>query len=194
MNKRKKQNLVLAVLNYQKNISSDVKEKFKALDDQWKLPIAATSYWYQNLKVNDLRPPTKKRVMKSILLSFLSDSKCYEESRIIPITRRTKPDHLRSLHAFAQWQCVYIDAMALNRLAQEPFVTTSRCSLFTGKVAMYYASSDHLIEERIKHIDREKQKLFDTFLHLVTMYSVDDMATEPSQFAHPNRFDALVTN
>ena len=118
MNKRKKQNLVLAVLNYQ-NILSDVKEKFKALDEQWKLPIAATSYWYRNLKIDDLRPPTKKCVMKSLLLSFLSDSKCYKESRIILITRRTKPDHLRSLHAFAQWQCVYIDAMALNHLAQD---------------------------------------------------------------------------
>ena len=159
-------NVVLAVLKY--NLSHEDLGHFNMLDDKWKLPTAATFYWYQMCN----NPPAQRHLVKSLLLCFLMCSKIISDKvpPLDPITRETKSDHLRSLHAFAQWQCVYCDAMALNYLAREPFVATNPSSLFSGKVAMYYASlsqknvkTEHVLADR-----PEEWALLNNLLYLIT--------------------------
>ncbi|ORU90817.1 MAG: hypothetical protein A6F71_07655 [Cycloclasticus sp. symbiont of Poecilosclerida sp. M] len=133
-------------------------EDFKQLDAKWKLPIAATSYWYRHL---DVPMP----LVKSLVLSFFTCSK------VIP-----RPDNtdlrlgsncLRALHAFAKWQCVYHDATALNYVAREPFPTTSFASLYSGEVAMYYALSQSV--DGAFDAGSDEWKLYKKLLELVTV-------------------------
>ena len=131
-------NVVLSVL---KCYDMRDQSRFEDLESTWKLPIAATFYWHCKL---DERPCRKRELTKSLVMSFLTCSAqgaltTDEELPLERVTWRTKSDHLSDLHAFAQWQCVYYDAMTLNQLCREPFPTTSPAQLFSGKVAMHYA-------------------------------------------------------
>ena len=78
----------------------------------------------------------------SLLLSFLtcSDDLPRKNFPLKPVTLDTKESHLKALHAFAKWQCVYHDAMSLNHLARGPFPTTSPARLYSGQVVMHYAA------------------------------------------------------
>jgi hypothetical protein len=133
------QDLVLTVLKCH-SIPRDVIEgTFNRLEDRWKLPIAATFYWYKNINCETI---PEENLLKSLLLSFLACSDVIRPRLPLlhSVTRDTKSRHLEALHTFIQWQCVYYDAMALNYVAREPFPTTSPASLYSGHVAMHCAT------------------------------------------------------
>lgn len=156
--------LVLCVLKCKKLSPDDQRDIFDTLADQWKLPIAATFYWYRMLE----DPPSQRKFVKSLLLTFLTCSgEIPNRARPVPpVTKYTKASHLEALHALAKWQCVYSDAMALNLMARQPFSTISPSCLYSGSVAMYYATITNLANDRF--IVGEKWELYNQFLYLVT--------------------------
>jgi hypothetical protein len=82
------------------------------------------------------------------------------------VTINTKEAHLEALHVFAKWQCVYSDALALNDVARQPFQATGPSHLYSGEVAMHYATTVDLKGDR--SIVGESWELYNTFLYLVT--------------------------
>ncbi len=146
-----------------------VQEDLELLRDDFKLPIAAAIYWYQNLD----NPPSQRKLVMCLLLSFLKCSEVlpredFPFSRVKP---STKSDHLKALHVFAQWQCVYFDAMSLNYLAREPFPTTSPARLYSGNVAMHYAFTSTQNEKWLDttFVCKDSEwRLFNQLLYLVT--------------------------
>ena len=175
----KKQDLVLAVLKCHKIPDCDIEDIFNRMEDKWKLPIAATFYWYQHKSTpRDVR----EDLLKSLLLSFLTCSGVISNDvpRLHDVNARTKCRHMTALHSFAQWQCVYFDAMALNYLAREPFPTTSPASLFSGEVAMWYATAIRHGRDWITDFITERSEeweLVKKLLRLVTGYDKDDATT-----------------
>ena len=157
--------LVFCILKCHKISPEDQRDIFDTLPDQWKLPIAATFYWYRILD----NPPSKRRFVKALLLSFLV---CSEEipDRANPlpmVTIDTKAAHLEALHALAKWLCVYSSALALNDVARQPFRAVSPSCLYSGEVAMRYAIVESPARDR--HIVEEKPwELYNRFLYLVT--------------------------
>ena len=158
--------LVLCVLKCNKISLDDQRDIFDTLPYWWKLPIAATFYWYRILD----DPPSKRRFVKSLLISFLmfSDEIPRRATPLPDVSIDTKAAHLEALHAFAKWQCVYSDALALNDFARQPFHAVSPSCLYSGEVAMRYASVTNLTNELERFIVREKWELYNRFLYLVT--------------------------
>jgi hypothetical protein len=160
---------VLNILKCCRLSKEDRELEFDTLEDKWKLPVAATFFWYQTCD----HPPVQRHLVKSLLVCFLTCSGDIQNIIIPPldsITRDTKPDVLVALHAFAQWQCVYFDAMALNYVAREPFPTTSPASLYSGEVAMHYAACarKNVRVDSIIAAGSTEWVLFNKFLYLVT--------------------------
>ena len=132
-------NFVLSLLLQTEEISPE----FSQLDEHWKLPIAATSFWHQSSRIPN-------SFVVALLLNFLTCSghlprKNFGHPIIDSLTK--KNDYLRALHAFAQWQCVYSDVIALNYVAREPLSVTRPDSLYSGEIAMGYAMEGNDIEE-----------------------------------------------
>lgn len=161
--------LVHRVLSFDRMLSDkDISEEYGSLKSEWKLPIAATFYWYQTCD----NPSVQRHLVKSLLLSFLTCSGIVklEVPPLEKVTRESKPDYMNALHTFAQWQCIYHDAMSLNYLAKEPFPTTSPSLLFSGRVAFFYASfacKNMSIDSVLCH-GTEEWSLYNKFLYLVT--------------------------
>ena len=107
-----KKNLVLEILKY----PMERMQLFDQLEDQWKLPVAVTFYWYQQ---STIPRDQREDLLKSLLLSFLTCSGIMSADlpQLPAVTSEMKQRHLTALHAFAQWQCVYFDARALNYLS-----------------------------------------------------------------------------
>ena len=119
----------------------------QALPAQWRLAMAATLFWSQQV-----RPST--HLIKALVLGFVVCSSCPHElpkmrsEFFIPDTFRRSPKWMPPLHAFAQWQAVYSDAMALNQLLMLPLEPLSPARLYDGKLAMFFAlpeNGDHLV-------------------------------------------------
>ena len=162
--------LVLTVLGCHSIRRCDIKQRFNCLEDQWKLPVAATFYWYKNLE----HTYASLDIVKALLLSFLTCSEQIEDNTKLP-EPTSRSNHNQALHAFAQWQCVYYNATILNLLAGEPFLTTSPALLYSGEAAMYYASVSHQQSfQRRNWIDNFlttdscQRELFKEFLYLTT--------------------------
>ena len=153
------QQLIVESVLLPNEISSS--EDFKQLDAKWKLPIAATSYWYLHLDV-------PMEFVKSLVLSFLTCSDVIPSPGMVPrpdtIDPRPDSKYQQALHAFAKWQCVYHDAIALNYVTYEPFPTTSIASLYSGQVAMSYALGYRSADEAAS----AEGKLYNSFLRLAT--------------------------
>ena len=172
MENEKRQDLVLEILKCHVTSEDDIEQKFCALSEELKLPIAATFYWYQKLTC-PASMAKRSYLVKSLLLGFLACSDEIQTSiqPLEPVTPATKSAHLTALHAFAEWQCVYSDAMALNRLAREPFLTTSPARLYSGEVTMYYAFISEQKENWLADFiskDSKEWELFNNLLYLVT--------------------------
>lgn len=78
----------------------------------------------------------------------------------------TKTSHLKALHALGKWQCVYADTLALNYVAREPFLAVSPSCLYSGEVAMHYATNADLANDR--SFVGPCWELYNRFLYLVT--------------------------
>ena len=171
---------------------NDIEEIFNRLDEQWKLPIAATFYWYKN-EHSSSSATLAIAIVKALLLSFLT---CSEK-----ITNKPKPTsrsvQYQVIHAFAQWQCVYYDTVSLNSLAGKPFEITSPAFLFSGEVATHFVSialKDPSLKSVLRR-DSDERKLFNTLLYLATGCDLEGRkgkhARLPPQPATTNRFALL---
>ncbi len=136
--------LILDILTNYRFLPDRLKKVFRKLDTKWKLPIAATNYWYRMAGGKDM-----EHLTKSLLLCFLhwfsKMESCFSKKGHFLVEYRSLPKPLEDLeiiHSFAQWQCVYHDAMALNCLAKECFHTTSSAWLFTGSTVMSFVACD----------------------------------------------------
>ena len=171
----KSSDLVLSILKCHKISEDDIEHIFDALPSEWKLPIAATFYWYRHL---DIPVAQRRDLVKSLLLVFLKHfpEKDYPLLPGQPDTTEDQDHWWISLHAFAQWQCVYFDATALDWIAREPFPVTSPASLYSGEAVMYYAMMNDDREKAIRKMvtsadsenDSKDCELFGKFLYLVT--------------------------
>lgn len=104
---------------------------------------------------------------------------------------------LEALHVFAQWQCTYNDALALNQLLQEPFQYISPACLYSGKVAMHCASL--CLHSPIPVLTSNQQEIYDSLMELITMHDTQtrvdkktNSATKDPQtitFSHQNPFE-----
>ena len=159
--------IVLTVLNCHKISAGDIQRIFKPLEDK---PIAATFHWYLH---ENTPHDQRENLLKCLLLSFLTCSGVISNDMpsLPPVNVRTKSRHWTALHSFSQWQCVYFDAMALNYLARESFPTTSPASLYSGKVAMHYATNVSHVRDWIACSITKGSRgwgLFNDFLYLIT--------------------------
>ncbi len=151
---RHRESILLSVLQCDHEQATRIAE----LPAQWRLPVAATSYWYTHTK--RCRPVTKALV--ACFVHVASD----HPSR--PVPRQAAPSRptqgtpeLELVHYLAQWQCVYFDVIALNQLLMEPFQYVSPAKLFDGKVAAQYAFQEIVL--RTQGLDTDMyRKLLDT--------------------------------
>ena len=165
----KSSDLVLSILKCHKISEDDIERIFNVLPDEWKLPIAATFYWYRHL---DIPLAQRRDLVKSLLLIFLRRF----EYPLLPGQPDTTEDYWTALHAFAQWQCVYYDATVLDCIAREPFPVTSPTFLYSGEAVMYYVTMNDDREKEIRKMvdgscskkDSKDRELFGNFLYLVT--------------------------
>ena len=67
MKKAVRCDLVLTVLGCHSISKRDIEQRFNPLDEQWKLPIAATFYWYKNLLHSYVKPYASLDIFKSFV-------------------------------------------------------------------------------------------------------------------------------
>lgn len=129
MDTKTRQQILFAILHF----DSPIQLRLQPVPVEWKLPVIATAYWFQNVR----KPRIEQHIMEALILCFLTP---YPYPRF---DRSTTLD-LDDLHAFAQWQCVYFNVIALNQLLYEPFQYVSPGRLFSGELAQHYTTlPDH---------------------------------------------------
>ncbi len=113
------------------------------LEGKWRLVASATIYWALKCQ-----PP--QHLVKALVLCVLLCSMTRRGLAQAQRTSRKVREHRKSpkwmtfLHAFAQWQCVYFDTMALNALLMSPLTSISPACLYDGKVAMMLAFDEDI--------------------------------------------------
>ena len=168
------------------------------LPGEWRLVAASCIYWCR--KANPTPPCC---LVKALVQSLIV---CHD-----PLCESQEFAHdqsdqcfLETLHAFAQWQCTYYDAVALNQLLQEPFQYTSPANLYSGRVAMHCASL--CLQSRSYQLDPDQTELFDRLMELIrlgskhgtiaTVHKGDKATSGPGvtqaePFTHQNPFERL---
>ena len=101
-------------------------------NENWYLPISSIIFWAKEaaLQPDDIR-------LKALILCFI---KCSHKS--LPAAQYTPAFNLRTLHLYAQWQCVYHDAILLNQVLALPLPYLSPADLFDGKLVTYYSQKN----------------------------------------------------
>ncbi len=113
-------------------------QSLNKLEDRWRLVVSATVFW-----VCKCRPSV--HLVKALVLCMLLCSTArgvlerFRRRNSISSEHRKSSNWITFLHAFAQWQCIYLDAMTLNVLLMEPHRHVSPALLYDGKVAMSLA-------------------------------------------------------
>ena len=173
--------------------------RIKKLHEKWRLVSASLIYWYRNAE-----PTPSYYLVEALVQCFIiCDS---GSSDLIPLSQAdwkfSHQDFLEALHAFAQWQCTYNDAVALNQLLQEPFKYISPACLYSGKVAMHCASL--CSQSQMHSFTPEQCEEYESLMNLIPTKPKDDTparlvdkepyatgATQTVTFTHPNRFEVL---
>ena len=101
--------------------------------------------------VRSVREHTCQRINTRYM--FLSTSSCREDRR-----------------HFFEWQCVYQDTMALNRLLMCPLQEKCPSKIYDGKIAIYLTSKRQSIDEEISKliIRISKEKKYVQFIKILT--------------------------
>ena len=129
------------------------------IDDDFKLAVAATHYWL-------ISTSAPHYLAKALVACILLCSTSLEELTIvrkystISDDFRRGPKWLAAVHAYSQWQCTYMAALALNQLLREPLPPTSVCRLYDGKVLLHLVSC-RSVESRIAGLNID-QSLYST--------------------------------
>lgn len=170
-------------------------DRIQELPEEWRLVAATCIYWYRKAK-----PTPQPDIVKALVQCLVA---CHATLCSSKAQQFVHSDQcfLDVLHAFAQWQCTYNDAVALNQLLQEPFQYTSPANLYSGRVAMHCASL--CLQSRPYQLDPDQSKLFDHFMELIKLGSkhgtiaavhkeaqaIGPGVTQAETFTHPNRFE-----
>ena len=110
------------------------------VEDNWKLVAMAARYWSASI------PPHTQLVEALIYCHVV----CYTQNAHLNRLRRKcssscdfKRSHKRkvALHAFAQWQCCYLDALSVNQLLLDPLKCISPALLYDGTIALFIAEN-----------------------------------------------------
>uniref|UniRef100_A0A1X7TI50 Asteroid domain-containing protein n=1 Tax=Amphimedon queenslandica TaxID=400682 RepID=A0A1X7TI50_AMPQE len=101
------------------------------LEEEWHLPVASVIFWAKSAAI-----PRGDIYLKALVLSF---AKCFHKSA----ATFTPAFSLEALHLYAQWQCVYYDAILLNQVLALPLPYLSPADLFDGKLVTYYSQMSH---------------------------------------------------
>ena len=174
----------------------------RELSEEWRLVSASLIYWYRNAE-----PTPSYYLVEALVQCFII---CHSDSSdLVPLSQAdwkfSHQDFLEALHAFAQWQCTYNDAVALNQLLQEPFKYISPACLYSGKVAMHCASL--CSQSQMHSFTPEQHEQYDSLMNLIPTKPKDDTqaglvdkesyatenprATQTVTFTHPNPFELL---
>ena len=100
-------------------------------------------YWATSAEVPI---PFVKALISCIVLCYTCTDKLpgLRSGAIITTAFMKDPKRMAALHSFAQWQCVYFDAITLNQLLMEPLRVVSPAFLYDGKIAMHLASVQNI--------------------------------------------------
>ena len=132
------------------------------VERKWQLVVAASCFW-----VRVVRPSLSQ--IKALVLNFV---KCFHGQYSPPSSfRHNRPssEWLESFHCFAQWQCVYFDAMKLNNALLNPLLSISPAFLFDGEKVMHYALSSNLDRIVQRELSAPRQKgLYDNLLSAIS--------------------------
>ena len=184
------------------------REEIDQLPPEWQLVVVASSYWFRNAK-----PYIPPHIAKALVYTFLACSQGHYPRRLERVFAARSPRKNYSpeaLHAFAQWQSVYFNALSLNQLLQEPFRYITPSHLYDGETAMHYAVIPCTEEAVLKDLEWDDWTLYKNLMCLITggrkNKKKSDAATvtipkvpvvppkprkEQSRFAQENRFDIL---
>ena len=182
-------------------------QSFDKIEARWKLVIASVVFWK-----NNTHAPVD--IVKALISCFLFCCMMKQNLRdvrkvcITPTDYRQSLKWMAALHIFAQWQCVYLDAMTLNQLLMKPLKFLSPAFLYDGKIAMHFTCMTNIDEKIVEYgIDNELYRL----LHVVVsttnsavvsnqqVQSTSSKSTSQPQpkgrqdckFEHVNRFTLL---
>ena len=126
------------------------------LEEEWHLPVASVIFWAKSAAI-----PRGDIYLKALVLSF---AKCFHKSA----AEYTPAFSLVALHLYAQWQCVYNDAILLNQVFALPLPYLSPADLFDGKLVTYYSQrSDDKFDMILANTSREILQLYTKILETV---------------------------
>lgn len=132
----------------------------EGLERKWELVVAASCYWAREVK------PSRKQV-RALVLTFLKCSAgCYNHPKH---GGDRPPAWMKSFHVYAQWQCVYFDAMKLNNILLNPLRFVSPALLFDGNMVMHYVlrrDLDSIIRRELNEL--KSTRLFDRLVSAIT--------------------------
>ncbi|XP_011409177.1 PREDICTED: protein asteroid homolog 1-like [Amphimedon queenslandica] len=126
------------------------------LEEEWHLPVASVIFWAKSAAI-----PRGDIYLSAIVLSF---AECFYKSAA-PCTPAFS---LEALHLYAQWQCVYHDAILLNQVLALPLPYLSPADLFDGKLVTYYSQkSNDEFDMILANTSREILQLYTKILKAV---------------------------
>ena len=182
------------------------------LEYEWRIVVATIMYWARNV-----HPPV--HVLKALILCCLLCFSCKSDlSRKEYITSNhhwKNPKWMLTVHSFALWQCIYLDATTLNQLLMEPLKFISPAFLYDGKIAMHLALAtvvnfeqkvanspiDHVHYEKILRLILSQGSAVASELEGDDKSEASHTTKKPakpqqtcSKFAHMNRFAPLQTS
>ncbi len=123
-----RQDIVINIFQCQ-GISADIKST--AVQNKLKITILASRFW---LKVDGSNNDWLEALVSSILACSRSDPPPRDDRCLL-----RGEEKLRFIHAFAQWQCILHDAIALNQVLKCPFPeAVSSPRLFSSVAVQHY--------------------------------------------------------
>ena len=146
------------------NMLSSKPASLETVDENMKLAMAATYYWV----ISTSAPPY---LVKALVACFLLCSTTPEELVVtrkystIPEDFRRSPKWLAAVHAYSQWQCTYMAALALNQLLAKPLPAASLSRLYDGKVVLHLVSC-RSVDSRIAGLNVD-QSLYSALLGIL---------------------------
>ena len=145
------------------------------IDESWQLVAASLIYWARNAGV-------PIHLVKSMISCILLCSTCTDKPPGLPeepVDFKRSPKWMAALHSFAQWQCVYFDAITLSQLLMEPVRVVSPAFLYDGKIALCLASARN-VDRTVSRLSID-HKLYDVLLGAVLSQQKYHIIGTPSE-------------
>ena len=140
------------------------------LHKEWHLPVASLVFWAKNAAIQQ-----DDIYLKALVLCFVE---CFLKS---PVSEYSPVFSLEALHLYAQWQCVYHDAILLNQVLALPLPYLSPADLFDGKRVTYYSQkSDKEFDAILRQTSDESCRLYFKILESTYHNMFNFVATPPT--------------